>query len=698
MAKKRRSHSTIRSTSPVAVSFGAFHIGGYRVPYMSSILRLGDVAEWFNLVTDDPKYAYQDWTVEELFQREVDHSRVVDIADNYLSPKRANRPPFFNSLTVVLCPREEYEDEYVAPDEVHEYPQHLKLGPIVIDYEESEEDKYPRNGTFGTLKWNRDQVHAIAIDGQHRLAAIKRLYAEDREATKRSMISVIFILLEREAGVIAPNLERLHLMRSIFIDLNKHAVPVSRARNLLLDDNDPAALFLRTLFGPQLEYKPQGTKKRNGFKVGENGEFDCCLPLNLVDWHGEFKSKVETGPYVTSVLALDKVVDWLLASKHPKHGRIDVAGISPDEDDYYEQIKKMLSPWTKSWEGLIRAHWEECAEHEAPLILGRDELQMLSREFNELWGRPIVRLLTTAGPYRELAQKRIQSDTLTPQFGQWFQAHDAFQQHENRAAPVRDHYKHCLDKIENSFREKGAGAELAKFKKIAKEIDDKIKEDSIFFLLVGQRALVLAMVALVESKEGPDWAKHAKIKLDNFRGCFQDFYAHYLTEAVNAIHAKSKRPNGTFYKQCQVKRHKDDEELLDPVNRAFWAGSLVRRDDPSQVDFSMAGAKRGAKWFTLISHLYRFMRCNPSVVGKDFAGHVRDWDLRKIQGHKDFGAELAEAMANVVGQEDGSYYNSYPMAFLVAPHQDEDEEWPIEMAKRAAAERILHLMGAFDLK
>ncbi|NDB68928.1 MAG: hypothetical protein EB015_13155, partial [Methylocystaceae bacterium] len=75
-------------------------------------------------------------------------------------------------------------------------------------------------------------------------------------------------------------------MRKLFIDLNKHAQKVSRARQLLLDDREPLALAIRKTIGADLNLKPTGATE-HGLPIGADGEFQTRLPLELVDWHGE---------------------------------------------------------------------------------------------------------------------------------------------------------------------------------------------------------------------------------------------------------------------------------------------------------------------------------------------------------------------------------------------------------------------------
>jgi DGQHR domain-containing protein len=676
-------------TDPIDVTFGAFQIGPYRVPYAASVLRFQQVAEYLNLVTDDPKYAKQDWSIGELYQREVDQARVLDIADNYLDPERASRPPFFNSLTVVLNPVDGPGGAYSAPPPDPDYLEQVTVGPIQVSFAVQDDGGgYPKNGTFGRLRWNRDQVYAVAIDGQHRLAALKHLWQNDRRSVTNSDISVIFIVIGEELGFSTPGpLDSVRLMRSIFVDLNKLAVSVSRARTLLLDDYDPTARCVRELFGPSLAYTPTETMTRTGFRRGTNGEFDDCLPLELVDWHGESKSKVESGPYVTSVLALEWTVGRVLKANYPSHRDLRPSEWSPDDDDYYGDLRRKLSTWSRSWEQGLEEAVKECEDTERPFILTHDHLDWLGAEFRATWGQALTRLLTTAGPYHDLARYRVETDTLTPQFGQWFQAVAASQARQNQGKGIREYYEARKSEIEEELRV--SGLLVKQFRDIVESIETNLKKDSVFFYLVGQRALTIALIDLVGSRRGDSWAALAGLDLDSYAACFQDLYADYLVQGVNAVYRQGASEKDVFAKGCRVQR--EPNRLTEGLSSAFWAASLVKRDDPDQIDFSDSAAVRGSKWFALIAHLHWFLKVNREEVTREVVLESVE-SPRAIDGLP-FAQELTECIGRIIGDESppNRYFQS-PMAFLQG-----NEDWQLEVSQTATRERVSHLLDLFGV-
>lgn len=682
MKKRPIPASLVNSTEPIDVTFGVFDLPhGFRVPYMASLLRFQQIAEYLDLVTADPKYATQNWRVEELFQREVSQRRVYELVDHYL--KSASRPQFFNSLTIVLKPRSDF-DSYQPPKQDPDYERALPVGPIMISYD-IEDPKFscPRPLSHGRLTWNRGQVYAVAIDGQHRLAAIREL---EGAATLTSSVSVLFLVLDGKLGFQAPiGWSATTAMRSIFIDLNKRAEKVTRARNLLLDDTDPRAQFVRRLFGPTLDFAVVDEPEPFGFPVGKDREFDTRIPLVLVDWHGETKSKIEQGPYVSSVLALDWIVTKTLAARHPKRPAVpDLLSMSIDDDKYYNQIKNALSHWASSWNGGIDQHWQECQSNDRPFFLTSDEMDSLATEYELIWGRPITRLLTTVGPYRELVKMRLDEETLNPQFGQWYQARSDQEAHKNSAIKIRHHYRERLREIENALEN---AVNLPAYRTVVDEIDN-LKRNSVFFYLVGQRALVFSLMGLVGSKNAIELADACDLDVQEYRDNMQDFYAFYMERAISSIWKENK---ALFDKGYRVER--DPNGRTEELPNSFWAGTLARRDQPQQIDFSEKAAERGSRWFTLMAHMYWFTKANRLSAVQYMQLILGAVDKRSPLDDFALGTEVMEAIDNVIGTSSPPGYYISPMSFLCGM-LDVPPEDIAEMARTAAKERIRALAVA----
>jgi DGQHR domain-containing protein len=693
MSTRIATGSDLNLTDPLDVTIGSFHIGEYRVPFLTSILRAQQAEEYLDLVTDDPKYAEQDWTVEELFQREISYGRVIDIADNYLDPKRAKRPPFFNSLTIVLVPKEIKKGQSYNPPTKNENYEHFNTtGPIGITYNKKDKDNdYPAANSFGTVQWNREEVYGVAIDGQHRLAAIKHLFKNNRNAARNLYISLIFIIVDPEVGFLIPDGEKFNptkYMRSIFIDLNKHSVPVSRARNLLLDDLDPMALFVRGLISPSLSYEKTEKVNDQDIPIGTNDEFDNCLPLDIVDWHSESKSKVDEGPYITSILGLDWIVNTTLNKcKYPYLRPIDISKLDPDNEKYWDILENTFKTWKLSWREGIKEHLKDCKKQERPFILKREELRNLQKEFKKHWGKPITRLLTTTGCYTELVRKRIDKELISPKFGQWYQLKAAYQ--TAKPGKEKGYYKQRLDSVEETLKEGGISIKI--YQEAVEDIDKSLKKNRILYYLVAQRAVVYSLIELLNSNKIVSWSQETDVGLEKFSECVNDFCAYYLVEALNKLHSVfAPGSDGIFEKNCKV-TDKNIQEDAQELRKEYWAGSLTRRDNPLEMDFSDAAARRGAKWFTLISHLYWFLKCNSKnkkITKQIIVDSVEDPDPSE---GLPMGDELSYALGSIAAI---AKYNDSPMKFLAGAVLDNPDD-EIEIVNAAAKERVEYLCDLF---
>lgn len=655
-------------TEELDVTIGIFEVGNYRVPYLSAVVPLTKVAAYFNLVTDNPKFVDQDWSLTELFQRDINHHRVDDIASHYLNAEVSNRPPFFNSITVVLMrngngsPESQIEFKTASA----EFNTRIDLGPIALVVDRKGFDGVPlADGAFGILRWHTDYVQAVAIDGQHRVAAIKE--ANKKKSLKGS-VSVLFVLLDPAAGFAPVDFAGLRAMRSIFIDLNKHAVPVGKTRNLLLDDRDPEARFVRSIVGERLDIDNTQSRTDEGFPVGNGGEFVSCMPLSLIDWHNDGNVKVDTGPYVASLLTMHWMVRLLTSNAVP-NVCTKIPDLYPDDENYYVLMEKALKTWS-SFKGEFKSRFQEMKNEDLPFNLEEEELQSLSEEFRQKWGKPLVRLLTKLKPYQKLIDARMKANSLDHQFPQWYQVYSAHQRAQRTKGKPRvaDALQTNLKDVEDRLRANGKSRRayeelLAECNRVK---EPKENEQEIAFLLVGQRALVYAYAQLVASGNGRAFAKAANIKLERFEHSLYDFYSYYLVSAMNAlIDAEGRAFRTSFSPSRNKKLARTDLGL--PTE--FWAGSITYRDAPTRVDFSESAAQRASKWIVLISHVYWAVRSRDAESRKtlqDAVGAVITNSAKPLDTIKVIPSHLRNALLDVRGDASNRIKNrnTSPVEFM----------------------------------
>ena len=157
-----------------------------------------------------------------MIQRQLDNRRRTEIAD-YLrdQPQR-----FFNSLVIATY---DGDPNWVSLDSIQgpSPPESIEgLAPEMI-------------GSIGFLIFRGDEK-LFAVDGQHRLAGIRKVLEDDETHEDDDDISVIILAHRKNAA----GLERT---RRLFTTLNKTARPVSKGDIIALDEDDVMAICVREL-------------------------------------------------------------------------------------------------------------------------------------------------------------------------------------------------------------------------------------------------------------------------------------------------------------------------------------------------------------------------------------------------------------------------------------------------------------------
>ena len=294
---------------------------GIALPFFSTLIDIDRAIDELRIAEQVPPSLETQWSIKELFQREIDENRVrQDIVKGYLLDSKKLK--FFNAITIVLMPRnrdgkilDNFDD--VEPNSVP---------PIPWDGSDPEDSQWNQEGVqvanFGgvqyvttglsaRLRWDEDRVLAVAVDGQHRLWAL-RTFREDekfrggtlRTVERQTKIPVIFVLLHPSAGF-QNTQDRTDysirgISRELFTDLNKNAKTVDRARELILDDKNINAQCVRTLVTS---------------KTAEDSS--NLIPLSLVRWQDD-SNRFDTSYYLNSLVHLDLLISNLLDIDPPK--------------------------------------------------------------------------------------------------------------------------------------------------------------------------------------------------------------------------------------------------------------------------------------------------------------------------------------------------------------------------------------------
>lgn len=223
-------------------------------------MTMHDVAKEVEFARD----VHADYTLSEAIQRELKSKRVTDFIVPYLK-RRPDR--FFSSIVIAaLGGSPKFYGVDITGDEKFE---------LLADQRMDE--------AFGVLTFDGRQKY-YALDGQHRLAAIKMLLDRNDpisdgvpEPFPDEEISVI-VVINRDM----PVEEFLPAYRRLFSSLNRYAKPTDMDTNIIIDEDDTFAILTRRLI-TEHEFLTAPGKQKESFRVQTKGK-------NLKTTDGHFTS------------------------------------------------------------------------------------------------------------------------------------------------------------------------------------------------------------------------------------------------------------------------------------------------------------------------------------------------------------------------------------------------------------------------
>ena len=249
------------------------------IHFLQSSLKMSQL-EAIKLLVDIP--GSEKWGIRDLFQRNVDRSRIngKEGLKEYFKDKKQVK--YFNPITLVLLPVYNDSIEHDLPKlkfddnvtfdningSVYTNSDHYRL------YIQNSED-----GNIGKIEWNEEKCYVVAIDGQHRLTALKELYAarnlhKDLKEIKDWQIPVVFLVANKKVAS-GESKDLIAIIRKIFMYINMKAERVSDTRSILLNDESVECICVEEIVSSfHVIY----------FNENPNKEYP---PLYLIDWLGE---------------------------------------------------------------------------------------------------------------------------------------------------------------------------------------------------------------------------------------------------------------------------------------------------------------------------------------------------------------------------------------------------------------------------
>jgi hypothetical protein len=275
------------------------------VPYFSALLDLKRVTTELKTHEETAPSLDNVYTLAELFQREINETRVQhEIVDGFL--RAPDKIKFFNSLTVVLLPKDDtgkilenfptYEDERLKIEE-DRFDQSFSRPTVNHAIFGGVQFSVSQAASIARLRWDSKRIDAVAVDGQHRLKALK-LWMQSRnneltEIEKPTRISVLFLLLHPNAGfnTTSQATSIKSISREIFTDLNKNAKEVDLATQIILDDRNLESCCVRSIVTPRTVQMS-----------------DHLLPLSLLRWR-EANNRFDNSWYLNSLVNLHLIIE-----------------------------------------------------------------------------------------------------------------------------------------------------------------------------------------------------------------------------------------------------------------------------------------------------------------------------------------------------------------------------------------------------
>ncbi|MEY3498587.1 MAG: hypothetical protein RL308_256 [Bacteroidota bacterium] len=177
------------------------------------------------LLVDDLKGDAR-WGMNKIIQRNISSKRVQEIKSEYLEANNRSIK-FFPAITVALLPKSNGEP---IQHFIHSSAGFDEINGITVEKSYESDEYIPDFPVL--LKWDKDEISALVIDGQHRVSAIRSFYEGKNESSYNGIsIPVTFVIFKND-----PKIDLIQATRALFIDVNNTPRLVSEEKLIFIDD------------------------------------------------------------------------------------------------------------------------------------------------------------------------------------------------------------------------------------------------------------------------------------------------------------------------------------------------------------------------------------------------------------------------------------------------------------------------------
>lgn len=401
----RRSHGKASMNIPYNGNWGIYDIDGHlTVEYIMTTVHIGDDKSKLEYIKPVREVLDLDeLPFEHLLQRDLDDSRTSEeIINGYLADNTNDLPIFFPPLTVAILPRDKNDDvgNYYPPlnktnieeEDVLEW----EFGnAFEIDFFV---DDAGRRQSEVLLRLNPSLTHQLAIDGQHRLMAIKAssvgvehitdihrpLYhgTQDVDLSNTS-IPVCFLYFPQLTKEVSPTEPRdlVRTSRRVFLDVNKNARKPARSREILLDDYDLINHFTSQIF--------------SYIKKNDDGS----LKLYHTEYDTPSRRTKMTRPLaVVDVLNMQDIVSYVLMSKSDVSNNIGSKNRTPRDNSALRDNLDITNKIPNSFFENYNVDRSSLTKDDLP----KPVTEKISEEcFRPYWGESIIYVFENLYPFAD---------------------------------------------------------------------------------------------------------------------------------------------------------------------------------------------------------------------------------------------------------------------------------------------------------
>jgi hypothetical protein len=303
-------------------SFGRFKTdNSYQIHYLSTNVPVEEVD---GLSTASELFNTEKIEFDELIQRDIDHSRVRKIANDYLS-KGHGRVIFFPPLLACVLLLDDEGNLIKQYSEITQSElEDEEVGPVLrttwnedgfqLDLPEADADSSDRKLNWkggdryfydfaAMLRLNPKRAKLVVLDGQHRLEAIRllRKNPEQQSILEGLELPICIIWAPEALATQAPDESMAKDFRELFVRVNSEPRKVSGHFIILLRDDSYSAMAVRSL----ADY----------WKKLDN---DGWSRLHLLEWNTREDERVDVRTRdfsITTVSIIDRVLEDHLFSQ-----------------------------------------------------------------------------------------------------------------------------------------------------------------------------------------------------------------------------------------------------------------------------------------------------------------------------------------------------------------------------------------------